>query len=65
MVIVQLINKVYWALKQAESNGYSQWDNDVDQIVMDLMTYSSEFEELDEEDVKEAVIGALEKYKEE
>lgn len=58
----ELIEEAYEALCNAEANEYPQWDKDIDEIVVDMMDYHSEFEDLNQGDVRLAVIGALAKY---
>ena len=60
--INELIDEAYEALSNAEANDYPQWDKDVDDIVTDLMDFHSEFETLMVDDVKRAVVGALDRY---
>lgn len=58
----ELIEEAFEALKNAEDNDCPQWTNDVDEIISDLMSYHNEFEVLDEDEVRAAVIGALARY---
>ena len=63
--INELIYKAYNALTVSAINGYDQWEDELDDIVFDLMSFNEDFEGLSEEEVRMAVTGALAKYENE
>ena len=60
--INEMIQKVTDALHVSAINGYDQWEDDVDDIVFDLMSFNEDFEDVDEDELRLAVIGAVTKY---
>ena len=55
-------DKVTEALKNSEDNGQPEWDRPVEDVLCDLMSYDTDLELLNDDDVRKALKRAMFKH---